>query len=150
MLLFGQRDYSIRIWVDPDKLAARNMTAGDVAQAIREQNAQVATGMIGNPPVTGDQNFQITLSTLGTAGERSSSSRTSSSRATLDGRIVRMKDVGRVELGAKNQDVNVRFDGKPTVFLAIFQLPDANALETYDRVLAKMDELAKGFPEGID
>ncbi len=61
-----------------------------------------------------------------------------------------MKDIGRVELGAKNQDVDVRFDGKETVFLAIFQLPDANALETYDRALAKMHELEKGFPEGVD
>ena len=124
--LFGQRDYSMRIWVDPMKLGVRNMTAGDVVQAVREQNMQVATGMIGAPPTSSDQNFQITLSTLGRL-------RTVEEfediilRSTPDGRTVRIKDIGHVELGSKNEDIDVRFDGKPTVFLAIFQLPDANA-----------------------
>jgi multidrug efflux pump len=148
VILFGQRDYSIRIWVDPGKLAARNMTAGDVAAAIRDQNAQVATGMIGNPPTTDDQNFQITLSTLGrlTTVEQFEDIIL---KTGDNGRMVRMKDIGRVELGAKNQDVDVMFDGHESVFLAVFQLPEANALETYDRALAKMDELSKGFPDGI-
>ncbi len=146
--LFGQRDYSIRIWVDPGKLAARSMTAGDVSRAIRDQNAQVATGMIGSPPTGEDQNFQITLSTLGRLKDVEQFENLIVKTGD-DGRVVRVKDIGRVELGAKNQDVDVRIDGKETVFLAVFQLPEANALETYDRALAKMDELAKGFPEGI-
>jgi len=146
--LLGQRDYSIRVWVDPDKLAARNMTAGDVVRAIREQNTQVATGVIGTPPFTGDQSLEITLSTLGRL-DNVDEFEEIIVKASPDGRLVRIKDIGRVELGAKNQDVSVQFDGKPTVLVVIFQLPDANALDTYDRVLAKMDELSEGFPEGV-
>jgi multidrug efflux pump len=149
VLLFGQRDYSMRVWVDPGKLSARGMTAADVVRAIREQNAQVATGMIGNPPVESDQNFQVSLSTLGRL-ESVEQFEDVVVKTGSDGRIVRIKDIGSVELGAKNQDVDVMFDGKETVFLAIFQLPDANALETYDRAIAKMEELAKGFPEGVN
>ena len=147
--LFGQRDYSMRIWVDPDRLAARNMTSTDVSRAIRDQNAQVATGMIGSPPTGENQNFQVTLSTLGRLKEVEQFENLIL-KVGADGRVVRVKDIGRVELGAKNQDVDVMFDGKEAVFLAIFQLPDANALETYDRAVAKMEELAKGFPEGVD
>jgi multidrug efflux pump len=147
--LFGQRDYSMRIWVDPDRLAARNMTSTDVSRAIRDQNAQVATGMIGSPPTGENQNFQVTLSTLGRLKEVEQFEDLIL-KVGADGRVVRVKDIGRVELGAKNQDVDVVFDGRKAVFLAIFQLPDANALETYDRAVAKMEELAKGFPEGVD
>ena len=149
VMLFGQRDYSIRIWVDPGKLAARNMTAGDVARAIRDQNAQVATGMIGNPPTTDEQSFQVTLTTLGRLSTVEQFEDVILKRGS-DGRIIRIKDIGRVELGAKNSDVDIRIDGKETVFLAVFQLPEANALDTYDRALEKMRELAKGFPEGIE
>jgi len=147
--LFGQRDYSMRIWVDPDRLAARNMTSTDVSRAIRDQNAQVATGMIGSPPTGENQNFQVTLSTLGRLKDVEQFENLIL-KVGDDGRMVRVKDIGRVELGAKNQDVNVMFDGKEAVFLAIFQLPDANALETYDRAVAKMAELSTGFPEGVD
>ena len=147
--LAGQRDYSIRIWVDPGKLAERNLTAGDVVKAIREQNAQVATGVIGNPPMQGDQKFQVTLSTLGRL-DNVDEFENIILKATPDGRLVRIKDIGNVELGAKNQDVSVMFDGKPTVYMPIFQLPDANALDTRDRILAKMKDLAKDFPAGIE
>ncbi len=146
--LSGERDYSIRVWVDPAKLAARNLTAGDVVQSIREQNAQVAAGSIGNPPIRGDQKFQITMTTLGRL-DNVEEFENIILKSTSDGRIVRVKDIGRVELGAKNQDVSVQFDGQPTVYMPIFQLPDANALETRDNVLAKMEDLAKDFPEGI-
>ncbi len=146
--LFGQRDYAMRIWVDPDRLAARNMTSTDVSRAIRDQNAQVATGMIGSPPTGENQNFQITLSTLGRLKEVEQFENLIL-KVGPDGRVVRIKDIGRVELGAKNQDVDVRIDGKETVFLAVFQLPDANALDTYDLAVAKMQELSKGFPEGV-
>ena len=148
VFLFGQRDYSMRIWVDPERLAGRGMTAGDVVNAIREQNSQVATGSIGQPPIHGRQEQQITLSTLGrlTDVEQFENIVLKVSR---EGRLTRVKDVARVELGAKNQDVNVRFDDKPTTFLAIFQMPDANALETHDRVVAKLNELSQNFPEGV-
>jgi multidrug efflux pump len=148
VFLFGQRDYSMRIWVDPERLAARGMTAGDVVNAIREQNAQVATGSIGQPPMRGGQAQQITLSTLGRLADVEQFENIIL-KVSRDGRMTRVKDVARVELGAKSQDVNVRFDDKPTTFLAVFQMPDANALETHDRVVAKMNELAQNFPEGV-
>ena len=137
VFLFGQRDYSMRIWVDPDKLTARHMTASDVVAAIREQNAQVASGAIGQQPALDGQESQITLTTLGRLSDVEQFA-SIIVKSTPDGRITRLKDVARVELGARNQEVSVRFDGKETIFLAIFQMPDANALATRDRVLAKL------------
>ncbi len=148
IILFGQRDYSIRIWLDPMKMGMRNMTAGDVVQAVREQNTQVATGMIGAPPIPGGQDFQTTLSMIGRLSDVEEFEDIIL-RATPDGRVVRIKDVGTVELGAKNQDVDVTFDDKPTVFLAVFQRPEANALETHDLIMEKMQELSTSIPEGI-
>jgi multidrug efflux pump len=148
VFLFGQRDYSMRIWVDPDKLTGHGMTAGDVIRAIREQNNQLATGRIGQQPTRAGQQLEITLDTLGRLKDVQQFEQIVI-RATRDGRIVRLKDVARVVLGAKNEDVSVRMDGKPTVFLAIFQLPDANALDTAEAVLAKMDELKKSFPDDV-
>jgi len=148
VFLFGQRDYSMRIWVDPAKLAARRLSAGDVVQAIQEQNAQVATGSIGQEPIRGRQESQITLSTLGRLSTAEQFGDIVLKRGR-DGRITRIKDIGRVELGAKNQDTGVRLDGRDTVFLAIFQMSDANALEVHERVLAKMEDLQRSFPEGV-
>ncbi len=148
ILLFGQRDYSMRIWVDPDKLAARNLNASDVSNAIREQNAQVATGSIGQQPVRKGQQLQITLNTLGRLNNVEQFENIIL-RTTPDGRILRLKDVARVELGAKNEDVSVNIDGKDTIFLAVFQMPDANALDTHERVLAKMHQLEPDFPKGM-
>ncbi|MBI3839574.1 MAG: multidrug efflux RND transporter permease subunit [Planctomycetia bacterium] len=145
----GQRDYSIRIWVDPTLLAARSLTASDVVRAIREQNAQVATGLIGNPPIRSDQTFEITLSTLGRL-DNVEQFENIIIKSTSDGRLVRIKDIGRVELGAKSQDVSVLFDGKTCVFMPIFQLPDANALDVHDRVLAKMQDISQNFPDGVE
>jgi multidrug efflux pump len=159
VFLLGQRDYSMRIWLDPGRLAARNLTAGDVIAAIREQNVQVAAGSVGQPPLSSIQTrsaseglgspFQLTLSTLGRLSEAAQFEKIIL-RALPDGRMVRLGDVARVELGAKNHDVNVRFDGQPTVFLAVFQMPDANALDVHDRVVAKMEELKQSFPDGVD
>jgi multidrug efflux pump subunit AcrB len=149
VFLFGQRDYSMRIWVDPGKLCSRGMTAIDVVRAIREQNAQVATGSIGQEPMRGRQNLQITLSALGRLAEVEQFENIVLKQAR-DGRITRLKDVARVELGAKNQDISVRLDGRETVFLAIFQRPDANALDLHQRLLDKMEELKKqSFPDGV-
>ena len=147
--VFGQRDYSMRVWVNPEKLAARNMTASDVARAISEQNMPVASGAIGQQPASADQEFQVTLSTLGRLAEPEDFGEIIL-KTTADGRSTRLKDVARIELGAKNQDVDVTMDGIPTVFLAIFQMPDANALETHDRILEKMKELSDAFPEGLE
>jgi multidrug efflux pump len=148
VFLFGQRDYSMRIWVDPYKLATRGLSANDVVLALREQNAQVATGSIGQEPMPGRQGSQVIMSTLGrlTEVEQFEDIVLKTGR---DGRLTRIKDIGRVELGAKNQDTRVRLDGRDTVFLAIFQTPDANALELRQRVLDKMDDLKQSFPEGV-
>jgi multidrug efflux pump subunit AcrB len=149
VFLFGERDYSMRIWLDPNKLAVRRLSATDVVQAIREQNAQVATGSIGQQPIKGRQEVQITLSTLGRLVDKEQFENIILKRTRV-GRITRLKDVARVELGAKNEDVSTRLDGRETVFLAVFQMPDANALDLHERVLAKMEELkTQSFPEGI-
>jgi multidrug efflux pump len=149
VFLFGQRDYSMRIWVNPSKLAAHNLTAGDVVRAIREQNSQVAAGYVGQEPARSGQEFQITLSTQGrlTEAEQFGNIVLKTGRG---GRITRLRDVARIELGSKNDDVSIRMDGKETVFLAIFQMPDANALDVRRRIEAKMEELKEGFPEGVD
>jgi multidrug efflux pump subunit AcrB len=149
VFLFGQRDYSMRLWVDPDQLAARHLTAADVVLAIREQNASLATGMIGQAPVRAGQELAITLDTLGRLKDVSQFENLVI-RADAQGRVVRVKDVARVELGAKNQDTSSRLDGKSTIFLAVFQLPDANALETAERVKDKMNDLKRAFPEDVD
>ncbi len=146
--IMGQRDYSIRVWVDPEQLAARQMTAGDVVRAVREQNAQVAAGIIGAPPLRDDHPTEITLSTLGRL-ENIEQFEDIVVKRGQDGRLVRLKDVGRVELGARNEDFDVMFDGQPTVLLVVFQTPDSNALETHDLILAKMDELQSSFPPGV-
>jgi multidrug efflux pump len=146
--VFGQRDYSMRIWLDPDKLAARGLVVMDVMNAIREQNQQVALGQIGQPPTMSGQVKQIPLTVVGRLTEVEDFEKIVI-RATQDGRLLRVGDVGRVEMSARSHDVSNRFDMKPTVGLAIFQLPDANALSTADMIKEKMDELAKDFPPGV-
>ena len=147
--VLGQRDYSIRIWVDPEKLASRDMTAADVANAIRRQNMQVASGQIGQPPVASGQEIQVPLSTTGRLTEPEEFAQIIIKKS-WDGRIVRLKDVARVTLGAKNEDISGSVNGRPAVSLAVFQLPDANALDTAVDVKAKVAELAKDFPSGVD
>ena len=144
----GQRDYSMRIWVDPDMLAARSLTAGDVVKSIQEQNMSVSTGQIGQAPAAPGQVLQIPLSTLGrliTVEQFSDII----IKSTEDGRVTRLKDVARVELGPKNQDINCQVNGKPSVSMTIWLLPDANALDTGDLVRAKLAELEADFPKGV-
>ncbi len=147
--MLGQRDYSMRVWIDPDRLAARNMQAGDVVRALREQNLQVATGQIGQQPVPKGQELQVPLSTLGRLTEPEQYERIIV-KTGQDNRVVRLRDVARVEMGAKNQDISSRVNTRPAMSLAIFQLPDANALDTADIIKAKMEEMKKEFPPGVD
>lgn len=146
--IFGQRDYSMRLWIDPEKLAARNLTPVDVISAIREQNAQVAAGQIGQPPNVADGPVQLTLSTLGRLSTPDEFGEIVI-RATPEGRIIKVRDVARVELNARSQDIANRFNNKPTIGLAVFLLTGANALQTGDDVKATMARLSKKFPEGI-
>ncbi len=145
----GQRDYSMRIWIDPERLASRNMTAGDVSSALREQNIQVAAGRIGQPPVPPGTAFDLTLNTLGRLLEPEEFAEIIV-KTGENGELTRVRDIGRVELGAKNYEVNSYLDGAPSTTLTIFQLPGSNALDTAAAVKAKMEELKKGFPAGLD
>jgi multidrug efflux pump len=147
--MLGQRDYSMRIWVDPDKMAVRNVTAGDVVRAIREQNLQVATGQIGQQPMRGGQRTQVTTKTMGRLIETDQFDDIIV-KVTPEGRYLRIKDIGHADLGAKNADIDSEVDGLPSGNLAVFQLPDANALECADLVMEKMEELKKEFPAGLD
>jgi multidrug efflux pump len=148
VIAFGAQNYSMRIWVDSDRLASMNLNASDVTNAIREQNSQIACGQIGQEPVDKGQRTQITLNTLGRLVEPEQFENIVVKR-TAEGRIVRVKDIGRVELGAQNMDVANELDGHPCANIAVFQLPYANALETADRVRDKLKELARDFPEGL-
>ncbi|HSQ57208.1 MAG TPA: efflux RND transporter permease subunit, partial [Gemmata sp.] len=146
----GQRDYSMRIWLDPEKMAIKGLTAADVTHAVEEQNAQVAAGQIGQPPAPTGQAFQYTINTLGRLTSEEQFREIILKSDDEGRRIVRLKDVARVELGALNYDQTCTLNGKPSVALAVYQLPGTNAIDTADRVRAKMEELRTRFPEGID
>src|SRR5207244_7365496 len=125
---FGGQDYSMRVWLDPDKLASRNLSADDVVKVLREQNVQVAAGQIGQPPVPSGQDFQYTMSTLGRLMEPEQFADIVL-KTGADGEVTYLKDVSRTELGARNQDQILSLDGKPSVGLAIFQLPGSEPLD---------------------
>ncbi len=146
--ILGAQDYSMRVWLDPNKLQSRNLTAGDVIRVLREQNVQVAAGQIGQPPVPQGQDFQYTLSTLGRLVEAEQFANIIL-KTGANGEVTYLKDVARTELGARSQDTLGRLDGRPTALLGIFLLPGSNALDTADRVKATMRELATRFPQGL-
>ncbi|HVX11494.1 MAG TPA: multidrug efflux RND transporter permease subunit [Pirellulales bacterium] len=146
--MLGQRDYSMRVWLDPEQLASRNMTAGDVVAALREQNVPVATGALAQQPALLGAEFQTTLTVLGRLKEPEQFGQIVL-RTTPMGAITKLRDVARIEVGAKDMGVGAKLDGKESVGLAIFQLPDANALATAELVRAKMDQLQLDFPEGV-
>ena len=146
----GQRDYSMRVWLDPQKMAVRNLSTVDVVKAISEQNAQVAAGAIGSPPMPRGQVFQFTMTTLGRLADEEQFKEMILRSA--DDRIVRLKDVATIELGAQGYDQTCTLDQQDSVALSIYQLPGSNALETARQVRAKMEELKdKGqLPEDLD
>jgi multidrug efflux pump subunit AcrB len=153
--LLGERDYAIRAWLDPEKLAARNITASEVAVAIQEQNNQVVAGQLGQPPTVAGQNFQPTLTALGRLTEPEQFGQIvvktgSPAPGSADVPVVRLSDVARVELGAQQYDQACLMDGKPSVAMAIFQTPTANMLDTADGVRRKMEQLKQSFPDGLD
>ena len=148
VLIFGEREFSIRVWLDPDKLAAYGLTASDVVDALREQNVQVAGGAIGAPPSPNGTAFQVTVSTQGRFSDPREF-RGIIVKSTDDGRIVRVWDVARVELGARDYITNSYLNGKPAVALGIFQRPGSNALETAEQIQATMARLSEDFPPGL-
>jgi multidrug efflux pump len=145
--LFGAGDYSMRIWLDPEKLASRGMTATDVVKAMKEQNVQVSAGRLGQPPVPPGQETQLVITTLGKLLEPEEFADIIV-KVGSDGQVVRVRDVGRAELGAKSYEMGSSLDGRPCTTLAVFQLPGSNAIATADAVKAKMAELKTRFPPG--
>jgi multidrug efflux pump subunit AcrB len=144
----GQRDYSMRVWLDPQKLVHFNLNPQDVITQVQAQNIQVAAGQIGQPPTPGGQVFQYTMTTLG---------RLESAEQFGDiivknnnGAIVYLKDVAQIELGAQSYDQTCTLNGKPSVALSIYQLPGSNALKVADRVKQRMKELKRRFPPGVE
>jgi multidrug efflux pump subunit AcrB len=175
----GERDYSMRVWLDADKMAALGLSAMDVVTSISQQNVQVAAGQIGQQPVPKGQQFQLTINTLGrlidpeqfaeiilkadpanpqgattavsaSAPVGQNGAGSAGSAATPVTGIVRLRDVARVEQGSQQYDQSCTLDGKPSVALSIYQLPGSNALETARGVYAKMKDLKTRFPEGLD
>jgi hydrophobe/amphiphile efflux-1 (HAE1) family protein len=146
--LYGGGDYSMRIWLDPERLAVRNLTTGDVVNAIREQNVQVAAGQIGAPPDNNSE-FQIALNSMGRL-EDEEQFRNIVIKTGANGQIVRLRDVARVELGAADYALRGLLNNQNAVAIPIAQAPGSNALELSKAVRATMEELSKDFPEGLE
>ena len=145
--IFGAGDYAMRVWLDPQKVAARNMTASDVVDAIREQNVQVAAGVVGAAP-SKSADFQLTVNTQG----RLSSVEEFGEiivKTNQDGALTRLKDVARIEMGSNSYSLRSLLNNKSAVGIGIFEAPNSNALQLSTNVRAKMEELKKDFPEGV-
>jgi multidrug efflux pump len=145
---FGGQDYSMRVWLDPNKLASRNLSAGDVIRVLREQNVQVAAGQVGQPPIPKGQDFQFTLSVLGRLMQPEEFAGIILYTGA-DGEVTYLRDVARTELGARSQDQTLTLDRRPSVGLAIFQLPGSNALDVGELIKGKMKDLERRFPNGL-
>ncbi|MEY4485326.1 MAG: hypothetical protein RL693_2778, partial [Verrucomicrobiota bacterium] len=145
----GGLDFTMRVWLDPEKLAVRNLTASDVISGIREQNVQVAAGQLGQPPAPAGLQFQYTLTTQGRLHTPEEFGHIVL-RTGTDGSVIRLKDVARIELGGKDYAVKSYMDGKNAVSLRVFQLPGSNALQTANSVYAAMKSIAERFPPGVD
>ena len=153
--IVGSSEYGMRIWIDPERLKARELTTEDVVRSIREQNVQVAAGQIGEPPGPATQDFQLTITTLGRlqTPEQFADIIVKAGRgedANLSARITRVRDVARVELGGQTYSQWCDVTGKPAAGVVVYQLPGANALDVARNVFTAMDELKKSFPEGVE
>ena len=143
----GQRDYSMRLWLDPQKLSAYNLNAQDVINAVQAQNVQVAAGRIGQPPTSDNQVFQYIITTLGRLESTDQFGKII--LKSVNGSLVFLQDVASIELGAQSYDQTCTLDGKPSVALSVYQLPGSNALQVADRVKQRMKQLRQQFPPGI-
>jgi HAE1 family hydrophobic/amphiphilic exporter-1 len=146
--VFGTAQYSMRIWLDPDKLQARRLTTQDVVTAIREQNVQVAAGQIGQPPAPQDQNFQYTVTVPGRLSDVEQFENIIVKTGEA-GQVTYIKDVARVELGAQSYDQFNLKAGQPNANIGIYQLPGANALDVAQQVKQAMERLSRSFPAGM-
>lgn len=149
IVLYPNKDYSMRLWLDADKLRARDLSVEDVVNALKEQNVQVASGQIGQPPVPKDQVFQLNVNTLGRLANVEQFDDVI--LKTGDGtKAIRFKDVGRVELGGKGYDFLSLFNGRPAATMVIYQTPGSNAIEVTEQLLKTLDHLKKNFPKGVE
>ena len=146
--LFGAQDYSMRVWVQTDRLTGLNLTTDDIVRAIQSQNAQAAVGRIGARPISDDQQFQLNIQTKGRLSSPEEFARIIL-RTNPDGSVLRLGDVARMELGAQNLDRATQFNGKPAALIAIYQAPGANALTTLDAVKQLLADQQKSFPEDL-
>ncbi|HEX6841104.1 MAG TPA: efflux RND transporter permease subunit, partial [Stellaceae bacterium] len=146
--LFGPLDYSLRVWLDPDKLTALNLTPNDVITAVGNQNIQAALGRVGAAPVASQQQLQLTIKTKGRF-TRPEEFANIVVRANPNGSVVRVRDVARVDMGAKSSDRYSRFNGAPTAAIGIYQLPGANAVDVTREIRKTMDTLATRFPQDL-
>ncbi len=149
VLMFGAKDYGMRIWLDPELLKARNLTTIEVLDALREQNIQVAAGKIGEEPNTAELNFEYSLTTQGRLSEVDQFKRIIIKRGE-QGQLVRIADVARVELGAQSYAWYAELDGQPSISMGIYQLPGSNALGVAQGITGALEELSTRFPEGLE
>jgi hydrophobe/amphiphile efflux-1 (HAE1) family protein/NodT family efflux transporter outer membrane factor (OMF) lipoprotein len=147
--VFGSGDYAMRVWLDPDKVAARGLTAGDVVSAIREQNVQVAAGAVGQQPVKQPVSFELTINTKGRLVTEEEFENIIV-KTGPNGETLRLKEIARVELAASEYALRSLLNNKPAVAIPIFQLPGSNAIQLSDDVRAKMEELKAKFPPGVE
>ena len=148
VMIFGERKYAMRIWLDPTKLAARGLTAADVSAALSEQNVEVAAGQLGQPPSNQEQNFQISVRVVGRLTDPAQFNNIII-RNTPNG-LVLLKDVGRAEIGAETYDSDLKYNGYNAVGVGVQQLSNANALEVDRAAKAALAELSKQFPPGLE
>lgn len=148
VIIFGERKYAMRLWLDPVRMAKRGLTASDVVNALREQNVQVAAGQIGEAPIAADQKFQISVRAAGRLRDPKEFEAIVLKKGT-DGSLVQLRDVGRAELGAESYAGNLSFNGYDCIGLGVQRLSTANALEVDRDVRAELERLAKSFPPGM-
>ena len=147
--LFGERKYSMRVWLDPDKMAGMDLTPANVIDAIKDQNKDIAAGTLGGQPIPAEQRFEYHLHAKGrlkTVEEFNDII----VRTEPNGQVVRIKDIGRVELGAENYSTTATYNGKPTIAMGVYQLPGANALDLAKQVETTMERLSKDFPPDLE
>ena len=147
VVVFGARDYSMRVWLDPDRLQSLGLTTSDVVSALQGQNVQVASGVLNQPPIAEPRAFQIAVRTLGRLADPNEFANIVVKQNSTS--VVRLKDVGRIELAAVDYTTNSYRDLDPAVALVIYQLPGSNALATADKIKSTMEELSKTFPDGL-
>ena len=146
---FGAGDYSMRVWLDPEKMKARGLVADDIVKAVQSQNLQVAAGQVGEPPVPSGQAYQMSMRVKGRLLTQDEFGQIVL-RTGEDGRVLRIADVAKVELGAKTYVLGSSLNGKQSATIAVYQIPGENAIAVVDGVVEKMKELEKGFPEGLE